>query len=131
MPKHHRGRAPNDPIWVFGIVDTSFKPAIEYMEIVDRRNVENLLPIIESVVEKGSVIHSDEWRADSQLKNCGFIHKTVNHSLRFVEPTTGVHTKNVKLYWNTKKTANKKTVGVLPRNVKLVLARVYVERPVC
>ena len=112
--KYHRGRAPNDPICVFGIIDTSFKPAIGYMEIVDRRNAENLPPIIESVVEKGSVFHSDEWRAYSQLKNCVFNLKTVNSSLHFVEPTNGVHTQHVESYKNTKKIANKKDVGGVP-----------------
>ena len=32
--KYHRGRQPRQEIWCFGIVDTSFKPARGYVEIV-------------------------------------------------------------------------------------------------
>ena len=42
-PKHHRGRAAEIPIWVFGIVDTSFKPSVGFMEIVENRGAEILL----------------------------------------------------------------------------------------
>ena len=38
-PKHHRGRAAEIPIWVFGIVD-SFKPSVGFMEIVENRGAE-------------------------------------------------------------------------------------------
>ena len=45
-PKYHRGRGPQKTQWVFGIVDTSHSPAIGYMEMVDTRDTETLLPII-------------------------------------------------------------------------------------
>ena len=40
-------------------------------------------------------------------------HNTVNHSIEFVNPTTGVHTQNVELYWNRQKTKLKRMKGVL------------------
>ena len=59
-PKHHRGRAPQNPLWVFGIVDPSSSPALGYMEIVYSQNAETLLPIIRKVVLPGTTIHSDQ-----------------------------------------------------------------------
>ena len=111
-PKHHRGRAAEIPIRVFGIVDTSFKPSVGFMEIVENRGAEILLPIIQSVVRPGSIVHSDEWRSYRQIQGrTGLSHRTVNHGINFVEPITGVHTQNIESYWNVKKTLIKKMLG--------------------
>ena len=97
------------PIWVFGIVDTSFKPSVGFMEIVENRGAEILLPIIQSVVRPGSIVHSDEWRSYRQIQGrTGLSHRTVNHSISFVEPIPGVHAQNIESYWNVKKTLIKK-----------------------
>ena len=111
-PKHHRGRAAEIPIWVCGIVDTSFKPSVGFMEIVENRGAEILLPIIQSVVRPGSIVRSDEWRSYRQIQGrTGLSHRTVNHSINFVEPITGVHNQNIESYWNVKKTLIKKMLG--------------------
>ena len=44
------------------------------------RDANTLLPIIQEHIEIGSEIHTDAWRAYSQLSSCGYIHKVVNHS---------------------------------------------------
>jgi hypothetical protein len=49
-------------MWVFGIADTSTKPAITYMQTVEKRDAATLLPIIEKVV------YSDKWRAYRQIQ---------------------------------------------------------------
>ena len=59
-PKNRRERAPEEKVWVFGIVDTSFGPSVGFMEIVSHRYAETLLPIVQSVVEQGAIVHSDE-----------------------------------------------------------------------
>ena len=46
--------------WVFGIVDTSVRPALGYMEMVNFRDAATLLPIINQHVNQGSSIHSDQ-----------------------------------------------------------------------
>ena len=39
-------------------------------------------------------------------------HQTVNHSVNFVDPATGVHTKNIESYWNRVKRKFKHMKGV-------------------
>ena len=102
-PKHHRGRGPQKTQWVFGIVDTSTSRFTGYLEMVDTRDTETLLPIINSVVEPGSVVPTDEWRAYRGIMRMGLEHTTVNHSVNFVEPDSGVHTQHIESYWNRKK----------------------------
>ena len=79
---------------MFGMVDVSHEPALGYMEIVQRRNAATLLPI-NSVQSLPSVA----------------THETVNHSLHFVDPVTGVHTQNVESYWNRVKIKLKRMKG--------------------
>ena len=102
-PKYHRGTGPQTEKWVFGIVDTSYQPALGYMELVDQRDASTLLPIIMAHVLPGTTIHSDEWRAYSSLASHGFTHSTVNHSLNFVDPISGTHTQHVESYWSRAK----------------------------
>ena len=103
-PKYHRGRAPQNELWVFGMVDTSYTPCRGYMEIVERRDAATLIPIIEQHVAPGSIIHSDQWRAYAQLQNDPrFTYRSVNHSENFVDPVTGVHTQTIESYWGRKK----------------------------
>lgn len=110
--KNHRGLAPVEPIWVFGIVDTSFRPARGYMKVVERRDRETLCDIIASRVRQGSIIFSDEWRAYSNISELGFMHGTVCHKFNFVNPDSGVHTQNIESYWNRQKLRIKKIKGV-------------------
>ncbi|XP_068205270.1 uncharacterized protein [Palaemon carinicauda] len=111
-PKHHRGRSPQNPLWVFGIVDPTSSPSLGYMEIVDSRNAETLLPIIRKVVMPGTIIHSDQWKAYRNIeRDLGYTHHTVNHSVNFVDRTTGVHTQAVESYWNKHKIRIKRMIG--------------------
>ena len=111
--QNHRGRPPRQERWVFGLCDTSFDPALGYMELVPDRRAGTLLPIIQAHVKPGTIIASDEWRAYSnvgQLPNVA-AHRTVNHSLNFVGPT-GTHTQNIESYWNRAKIKFKNMRGV-------------------
>ena len=100
-------------MWVFGLVDTSHTPALGYMEVVRRRDAATLLPIITAHTAPASVIHSDQWAAYRGVQTLPTVaaHGVVNHSLHFVEPTTGVHTQNVESYWARVKTKLKRMKG--------------------
>ena len=81
--QNHRGRPPRQERWVFGLCDTSFDPALGYMELVPDRRAGTLLPIIQAHVKPGTIIASDEWRAYSNVGQPPNVaaHRTVNHSL--------------------------------------------------
>ena len=56
---------------------------------VDDRSAATLIPIILRWIKPGTTIISDSWKAYSSLGQSGYTHLTVNHSLNFVDPTTG------------------------------------------
>jgi hypothetical protein len=101
-PKYHRGRYPEHPRWVFGIVDTSFTPGLGYMEFVERRDKQTLLPIIERVCRPGTIVYSDGWAAYPTIRERGYGFDWVNHAKNWVS-STGVHTQNVESYWRKQK----------------------------
>lgn len=111
--QYHRGRQPAAEVWVFGMVDTSQTPSLGYMEIVPSRDAQTLIPIIRAHTVSGSIVWSDEWRAYSRVGSLPGVaqHDTVNHSVNFVEPSTGVHTNNVEIYWNRVKIKLKRMRG--------------------
>lgn len=113
--KSHVGRGPREKIWVFGIVDTSYSPALGYVEVVPNRTSATLFPIIQRVIRPGTVIISDEWPAYGNIENdLGFSHFKVCHKENFVTPETLLHTQNVESYWNRLKLVLKIFKGVLP-----------------
>jgi len=83
--KAHRGRAPENPVWAFGIIDSSLPRGGFHIEIVPNRSADTLLPIIQRHVLPGTTIHSDEWAAYARIHSrLNLEHATVNHSLHFV-----------------------------------------------
>ena len=96
------------------MVDTSEEPGLGYMEVVPSRDANTLLPIIQAHTAPGTTIHSDQWRAYSNVITLPAVHGhgVVNHSLHFVDPVTGVHTWTVESYWNRVKTKLKRMKGV-------------------
>ena len=101
-------------MWVFGMVDTSQSPALGVMKIVPDRSAATLLPIMQQHLRSGTTVHSDQWAAYNRVQRMPVVanHSTVNHSLHFVDPTTGVHTQNVESYWNRVKRKFKRMKGV-------------------
>ena len=72
------------------------------MEIVDKRDAATLLPISYARVANGSILHSDQRAAYNHVRSLPNVaaHQTVNHSVNFGDPTTGVHSQNIESYWN-------------------------------
>ena len=80
-------------IWVFGMVDTSSSPALGVMQVVPSRDAATLLPIIQQYTKPGTEVWSDEWNAYSNVNSLTTVsrHRTVNHSLHFKDPVTGIY----------------------------------------
>ncbi|KAI0985001.1 hypothetical protein GJ496_008045 [Pomphorhynchus laevis] len=108
--KYNRGIS-SEQIWVFGICDTSFVPARGYLQVVPNRASSTLLPIIEQVCKKGTIIHSDEWKSYKKLHEIGFLHETVNHSREFSNRESGFHTQHSESYWAKMKVRGKEMKG--------------------
>ena len=114
--RQHVGRIAQQPIWVFGAVDTSFTPAKGYVEIVARRDRVTLTTVLNRVLNAGSVVHSDQWRAYNNLPQfvptC-ILHNTVNYTYNFVDPGTGAHTQHIESHWNRIKGWLKPKKGII------------------
>ena len=95
------------------MVDTTHSPALGYMQLVARRDAATLLPIIQSHIAPGTIIHSDQGSMYNRVGTLPSVssHGTVNHSIEFVNSTTGVHTQNIESYWNRVKTKLKRMKG--------------------
>ena len=66
------------------------------------------------VVLPGSIVHSDQWTSYREIQQrLALEHKTVNHSLHYVDPHTGVHTQSIESYWANKKYSIKVMKGCL------------------
>ena len=95
--------------WVFGIYDPLDK--VGFIQLVDKRDANTLLPIIQCVVAPGSTAWLHEWAAYHQLNQLGYDHHTVNHSENFKDPVTGTCTNHVEVYWCAVKRRFKAMVG--------------------
>jgi len=83
--------------------------------IIEKRDRQTLIPIIERKVEIGTTIHSDQCRVCSSPKDHGFIHRTVNHTENSVDPNTGDHTQTIESLWKLVKSKyNIKVNGTSP-----------------
>ena len=68
---------------------------------LEHRDAATLVPIIQQHIRPGSIVYSDEWSSYQSLNAAtGLVHNTVNHSLHFVDPTTGAHTQGVEGMWS-------------------------------
>lgn len=104
--KYHRGHRV-EGVWILGIVERSFSRKILYF-IVKNRKMHTIDAIFKKFVKKGSIIHTDGWKGYLNLKNIDYVHKSVNHSLNFVDPLTGVNTNTIEGNWSTLKTKTPK-----------------------
>ena len=83
-----------DGVWVVGGVEKTPERRL-FMVVVDDKTAPTLEKIILDHVESGSIFHTDCWKGYSNVGNLGFTHNTVNHSLFYKDPVTGVHTNSI------------------------------------
>ena len=79
-----------------------------FMEVVEKRDANTLIPIIQRWVKPGTKIHSDCWKAYSSLESLGYEHVMVNHSKEFYNKENNACTNTIESCWRAVK-------GSLPR----------------
>ena len=62
-------------------------------------------PFLTNVIQLiGTLIYTDSWNRYADLKDLGYNHQMVNHSVEFVSSTDKqVHTQSIEGYWHTVK----------------------------
>ena len=91
--------------WVFGIVMRG--SLLIWLERVVEKSRDYLVPIINKRVAPRSQIHSDKWKAYTNLEeyvHCS-AHFSVNHKRHYVDPVTGSHTQTIESSWRHCKVA--------------------------
>lgn len=91
-----RGRGAEGKAVVFGMVEKAGSVKTHVVPDVKRKT---LYPLIESGIEKGSTIHSDELRTYATLGNNGYQHETVNHG-RKEYVRDNVHVNSMEGFWS-------------------------------
>jgi len=99
--KYHRGKRLKNNTWVFGLTLSSAsarkgpRPRI-FVPVADR-SAATLRQHIMTFVHPGAEVRSDKWKGyrEEDLRALDMSHKTVNHSLHFKDPHTGVHTNTI------------------------------------
>lgn len=102
--KYNRGHRV-EGVWILGGVERTPERRTFFVPVHSRDSA-TIVPIIERYVARGSIVHTDMWRAYSSIEiELGMTHYTVNHSRNFTDPITGVHTNTIEGTWNGLKKA--------------------------
>jgi transposase-like protein len=98
--KYNRGHRVKGA-WVVGGVERTPERKFFAMRVPDRSE-DTLQQVILKFIKPGSIIFTDCWSGYSttELEAKGFTHLTVNHSLHYVDPDTGVHTNTIEGTWS-------------------------------
>ena len=107
--KYHRDHRV-EGVWILGGVERTPERKLFAVSVPDR-TAETLVAVIRQHVLPGTTICTDLWRGYSRLSDINnYEHFTVNHSLHFKDPETGVHTNTIEGTWSAMK------AKIAPRN---------------
>jgi hypothetical protein len=97
--KYNRGHHV-EGVWIVGGVERTDDRKL-FAVSVPNRNAQTLAAVIANNVLHGSIVCTDLWKGyrDEDLAPLGLTHETVNHSLWYVDPVTGVHTNTIEGTW--------------------------------
>src|SRR5271154_463914 len=96
--KYHRGHAV-EGVWVLGGVERTPERKVFLVAVPDRSQA-TLEDVISRHVYPGSIVLTDLWRGYSGLsENFDYEHRTVNHSVNFIDPDTLTHTNTIEGTW--------------------------------
>lgn len=98
-----RGRGSERKTAIIGVVERGGRI---HTEVIPDAKKSTLQPIVESTVQAGSIVHTDEWLGYNDLSKAGYEHKVINHSDKiFVMGDT--HTQTVDGFWGNFKSGVK------------------------
>jgi transposase-like protein len=83
--------------WVFGGVERGSGKT--FLVAVHDRTAETLISTMKQWIHPGTTIISDCWASYSTVSEEGYQHKTVNHSITFVDPVSAAHTNTLESTW--------------------------------
>jgi transposase-like protein len=83
--------------WVFGGIERG--TGRTFLVAVHDRSAETLIEIIKQWILPDTTIISDCWTAYSSLREEGYTHFTVNHSIEFVNDRNGAHNNTIESTW--------------------------------
>lgn len=107
--KYNRGHRVEGS-WVFGGIERTPEKRFFVVTVPDR-SADTLIGVLRRHILPGTIIFSDMWRSYNSIRETlGFEHLTVNHSINFRDPISGVHTNTIEGLWNGIK------IGIAPRN---------------
>jgi len=70
-----------------------------FLVAVHDRSAETLIVLIKQWILPGTTTISDCWAGYSSLREEGYTHFIVNHSIEFVDDMTGAHTNTIESTW--------------------------------
>ncbi|KFD66410.1 hypothetical protein M514_05801 [Trichuris suis] len=124
--KYNRGRPYGRQQWAFG--GACRETGESFIELINDRSTATLLPIVLRHVRPGTTIVTDGWQAYPCLARHDFKHLSVNHSLHFVDPSSGAHTQTIESMWSQAKRAHRQRCGMLRSALPLHLCEVMWRR---
>uniref|UniRef100_A0A8R1I3W7 DDE_Tnp_IS1595 domain-containing protein n=1 Tax=Caenorhabditis japonica TaxID=281687 RepID=A0A8R1I3W7_CAEJA len=86
--------------WVLGGIDR--ENGRVFAQRVPNRTASTLVPLLQTKIEKNSIVYSDEWKSYSQLKKYFAGHYTVQHKTQFVNliGSRAVCTNGIESLWS-------------------------------
>ncbi|KAH8033526.1 hypothetical protein HPB51_013603 [Rhipicephalus microplus] len=108
----------------------------------DKRDAATLSSLIAKHILPGTTVYSDEWAAnqciprlvDANGTQLNFYWHTINHSVNFVDPTTGANTQRIESEWQKAKrrlvrNSNKTNTSLMPSHLAWLWWRSFNVRP--
>jgi transposase len=105
---HRKGRG-TDKIPVFGILKRRGRV---YTQIIKNAGKRELMPIVQRLVERGSTVYTDTWRAYDGLVFDGYKHYRINHGDEQYSDGKGNHVNGIENFWSFSKRRLRKFNGI-------------------
>lgn len=108
-------RLPSKKVMVVGLLEREGRV---YTRIISHADKDTLMPIIHMVLEPGTLVLTDKWRAYGDLGIEGYEHRQVDHSAEFKDRNKD-HIGSIEAFWSFAKRRLAKFNGVSKRTLPL------------